>query len=202
MDNTSYYTPIIPGMQMYHLLCKGIPYTMVITGKAGIVLAQKPYDRKKALAYAHQWAYAYNSLYYNFAEIGGDCTNFASQCLYAGSGVMNYTHLFGWYYRSLNDRAPAWTGVAPFFQFLTRNESSVGPYGHQTTIDRLEPGDFIQLKFSTADYGHTLIVTQIGFPTIPSNILIAAHSDNADNRPLSSYYYQGYRPIHIEGVRY
>ena len=50
-----------------------------------------------------------NPKYYNFQNIGGDCTNFASQVLYAGSGIMNYTPTFGWYYINVNDRAPAWT---------------------------------------------------------------------------------------------
>ncbi|MEG0115374.1 MAG: amidase domain-containing protein, partial [Hydrogenoanaerobacterium sp.] len=54
-------------------------------------LREMPYDREKAIQYAHTWAYFRNPAYYNFEEIGGDCTNYASQCLYAGAGVMNYT---------------------------------------------------------------------------------------------------------------
>ena len=50
-----------------------------------------PYDRQAAVDYAHRWAYHRNPNFYNFDELGGDCTNFASQCLYAGTGVMNYT---------------------------------------------------------------------------------------------------------------
>ena len=48
-----------------------------------------PYDRKAALRYAHRWAYSRNPAYYDYENLGGDCTNFASQCLYAGTGVMN-----------------------------------------------------------------------------------------------------------------
>ena len=55
----------------------------------------RPYDRQAAVTYAHRWAYHRNPDFYNFDELGGDCTNFASQCLYAGSGVMNYTPTFG-----------------------------------------------------------------------------------------------------------
>ena len=43
------------------------------------------YNRAAAVAYAHAWAYRRNPRYYNYEELGGDCTNFASQCLYAGS---------------------------------------------------------------------------------------------------------------------
>ena len=38
------------------------------------------YDRGKAVAYAHKWAFGRNPAYYNFDKIGGDCTNFTSQC--------------------------------------------------------------------------------------------------------------------------
>lgn len=58
------------------------------------------YDRKAAVEYAHEWAYFRNPAFYNYQLLGGDCTNFASQCIYAGSKVMNYTPVFGWYYRA------------------------------------------------------------------------------------------------------
>ena len=56
------------------------------------------YNRANAVAYAKKWAYGRNPKYYDFSDLGGDCTNFASQCIYAGSGVMNYTPTYGWYY--------------------------------------------------------------------------------------------------------
>ena len=57
-----------------------------------------PYDRRAAVEYAHRWAYGRNPEFYDYEEIGGDCTNFASQCLYAGSRIMNFTPTYGWYY--------------------------------------------------------------------------------------------------------
>ena len=57
-----------------------------------------PYDRGAAVRYAKRWAYGRNPAFYDYERIGGDCTNFASQCVYAGSGVMNYTRDLGWYY--------------------------------------------------------------------------------------------------------
>ena len=53
------------------------------------------YNRLKAVEYAKRWAYKRNPKYYNFDEIGGDCTSFISQCIYEGSGIMNYTKDFG-----------------------------------------------------------------------------------------------------------
>ena len=56
------------------------------------------YDRPAAVAYAHRWAYGRNPRYYDYERVGGDCTSFASQCLYAGAGIMNFTRDLGWYY--------------------------------------------------------------------------------------------------------
>ena len=71
------------------------------------MLKELGYDRQRAVAYARRWAYSRNPLFYNFTGIGGDCTNFISQCLLAGCCVMNCTPTFGWYYRNASDRAPA-----------------------------------------------------------------------------------------------
>lgn len=76
------------------------------------------YMRARAVAYAHRWAFSRNPEYANFDLMGGDCTNFVSQCLYAGCRVMNFTPDVGWYYQSLNDRSAAWAGVQDLFTFL------------------------------------------------------------------------------------
>ena len=128
------------------------------------MLEQIPYDRQAAVDYAHQWAYSRNPNYYDYEEIGGDCTNFASQCLYAGTGVMNFDPVYGWFYRDANDKAPAWTGVEYFFNFITRSESSPGPFGISEELEQLEPGDFAQLRFNKDVFGHTLVVVSIGSP--------------------------------------
>ena len=47
------------------------------------------YDREAAVAYARRFALSRNPAYYDFSDLGGDCTNFASQCIYAGAGIMN-----------------------------------------------------------------------------------------------------------------
>ena len=41
--------------------------------------------------------------------MGETVLNFASQCIYAGSKVMNYTPVTGWYYNSSSDRTASWT---------------------------------------------------------------------------------------------
>ena len=64
----------------------------------------------------------------------------------------------------------------------------------------LMPGDFIQLRFSNERYGHTPIIVEVGDPPAPDNILLAAHSQDADYRPLDTYLYQEIRLIHILGA--
>ena len=160
-----------------------------------------PYDRVRAVTYAHQWAYRRNPRYYDYQDIGGDCTNFASQCLYAGSGVMNFTPTFGWYYRNANDKAPAWSGVEYFRNFLVREEENEGPFGREAPMAEIKPGDFVQLNLGYGRFSHTSIVVAVGRRPNPQNILVATHSMDSDYRPLRSYSYEKVRFIHILGVR-
>lgn len=154
------------------------------------------YDRAAAVAYAGKWAFGRNPKFYDFSKIGGDCTNFASQCIFAGAGVMNFTPTFGWYYKSVNDRTPSWTGVEYLYNFLTANDGA-GPFAEEVSLDKLEIGDVVQLGKATGDFYHSPVV--VGFRR--GQILIAAHSYDAYNRPLSSYSYEKVRGIHILGVR-
>ena len=159
-----------------------------------------PYDRDAAVAYAHRWAYGRNPNYYDYENIGGDCTNFASQCIYAGCGVMNYTPTFGWYYFDANRKAPAWTGVTYLYHFLTRTERSVGPIAEEQEINALKPGDIVQLSFDGVSFQHSPVVVAVGKRGDPEEILLAAHSEDADNRPLSTYSYVTARYLHILGA--
>lgn len=155
-----------------------------------------PYDRNAAVSYARQWAFKRNPDFYNFNDLGGDCTNFASQCIYAGAGVMNFTPTFGWFYRSLNDRAPAWTGVEYLFNFLVSN-GGVGPFAQSVPYREVEIGDVIQLGTAAGDFYHSPVVVDVR----GGRIYIAAHSYDAYMRPLDSYNFYQARGIHILGVR-
>lgn len=160
----------------------------------------RPYDRPAAVAYAHRWAYHRNPNFYNFDELGGDCTNFASQCLYAGTGIMNYTPTFGWYYINVNDRAPAWTGVQFFYDFLTRSKKSPGPVAREVSMDEVQPGDFAQLSFTKGVFSHDPVIVAVGSPPSLGSIQVAAHSQDADCRPLNSYPAQEIRFLHVLGA--
>ncbi len=165
-------------------------------------LAVRPYDRRSAAAYAQRWAYFRNPNFLDFSDLGGDCTNFASQCIYAGSGVMNFTPTYGWYYLTSSNRTASWTGVQYLYNFLTKNQG-VGPYATETGLLQMRPGDVIQLDIEEDRFHHSPVVVEIrGLIPSPSTIYVAAHSYDCDCRPLSSYPYQDIRCLHIEGVRY
>lgn len=154
------------------------------------------YNRIKAVLYARKWAYGRNPAFYNFDGLGGDCTNFVSQCIFAGSGIMNFTPVFGWFYRSLQDRTASWTGVEYLYNFLTQNQG-VGPFAEETRLQGLKIGDVVQLGRATGDFYHSGIVCgfQYGFP------LIAAHTYDVFGKPLFQYSFEKARFIHILGVR-
>ena len=166
------------------------------------MLVQIPYNRSYAVEYARKWALSRNPLFFDFTGQGGNCTNFVSQCLLAGSGVMDFTPTFGWFYRSVDDRAPAWSGVEQLYDFLTGSGDFIdmeaqGPFGFAVdSREQIEIGDIVQLANSSGDFYHTLIISEI----TDSDILVCAQSDNALDRPLSSYRYAGLRILHISGV--
>lgn len=167
------------------------------------MLLTRPYFRERAVEYARRWALDRNPLFYDFTGGGGNCTSFVSQCILAGCCTQNFTPDFGWYYISADDRAPAWSSVEFFYDFLTGSGNfppkltREGPLGMEIMLSRLEPGDVVQLYNSTGDFYHTLIVSEIR----DGEILVCANSDNALDRPLSTYINaSGARFIHIQAA--
>ena len=158
-------------------------------------MRERGYDRAAAVRYARRWALSRNPAYYNFEYIGGDCTNFVSQCIFAGAGVMNYTPVYGWYYNSLADRTASWSGVEYLYNFLVTN-NSVGPYASVVNKNGVVEVYIIQLGRADGDFYHTLFILE----TEPQ-ILVAAHSYDALDRALSTYNYDVARFLHIAGVR-
>ena len=166
------------------------------------MIAVKAYLRQRAVAYAARWALGRNPLFYDFTTLGGDCTNFVSQCILAGSCVMNFTPDFGWYYRTAADRAPAWTGVDAFWRFFTgapdfrAENGGIGPFGREAEAAEMEIGDAVQLGREDGSFYHTLLVTDIR----EGELYVSAHTVNAYNRPLSSYTAPLRRYLHLRGV--
>lgn len=159
----------------------------------------KEYNRENVIRYAKKWAYSRNPKYYNFDSIGGDCTNFVSQCIFAGSNIMNYTKNTGWYYNGAKDRSPSWSGVEYLHNFLITNKG-VGPRGKIVEIDKIEIGDIVQLKFEKSAFEHTLIVVNVEDIFNLNNIYTASHTYDSYNRRISTYKFEDIRFIHINNI--
>ncbi|HEY8426421.1 MAG TPA: amidase domain-containing protein [Limnochordales bacterium] len=83
---------------------------------------QVAYDRDKAVAYARRYCGGawgcgnggrYNPAYKDYTDVGGDCTNFASQVLHAGGLPMDDT----WYYRR-GGGSGAWVQATGLLSYL------------------------------------------------------------------------------------
>ena len=144
------------------------------------------YNREKSVEYALKWASSRNPNYYDFTNLGGDCTNFISQCLRHGGIPMDYS-TYGWYYISLNRRAPSWTGVDEFWHYAIKNNGDFGVKIKECLLREVELADIIQL-YNGANYYHTLLVTKI-----ENGIFVSAHDTNAVNMPLNYYAYKDIR---------
>ncbi len=140
------------------------------------------YDAKAAVEYAKYWALERNPRYFNFDKFGGDCTNFVSQCVFAGTGKMDYTPVLGWYYISPDNRTAAWSAAGYLYNFLVRNKGNT-VLSTQIEQKEVNTGDVVQLKNTAGKVYHSLFVTGIS----DGEILVCAHTLDSLMRPLSSY---------------
>lgn len=135
----------------------------------------------------------------NFNDMGGDCTNYASQVIYAGGAPMNKGKYLQWYYYNYNNRSPSWTSSETLYYFLTNNNST-GPQGTVvSSTDDLLIGDLIQLDIDgDGKFDHTAVVyNPVGYlKTLPT---ITAHSFDRFNEPLNVFNYFYIRFIHLNG---
>ncbi len=111
--------------------------------------------------------------------MGGDCTNYASQVMYAGTPGFDQQGTNKWYYSGYNSRSPSWTSVLALRGYLLSNRGEVGHYsGFLTSKTYLKTGDIVQL----GNY-HSVVVHRNNSGTI----YVSAHTSAALNKPLSDY---------------
>lgn len=163
-------------------------------------MKEEKYNREKVCEYAQKWAFKRNPKYYNFDNVGGDCTSFASQCIYSGSNVMNYNKNTGWYYINGNNKSPSWSGVEFLYNFLVNNKT-IGPYGKLSKNDEIQVGDIVQLSFDGKTFQHTLIIVGIENKFQLDKIYIASHTYDSFNKKISEYNFKEIRFIHIIGIK-
>lgn len=155
------------------------------------------YSRQKAVEYAYMWWDKRNPKFYNFDDLGGDCTNFVSQCLFFGGIEMNMS-ANGWFYNNLSSRSPSWTGVEQFFSFAISNQKNLGVRAELSNIQQIEIGDVVQLKLRGENrFHHSLLITHISGVKNYSNVLLTSHTYDALNKPIDHYFVEDIRFLKI-----
>lgn len=146
-----------------------------------------PYRRERAQAYANRW---WNGANPDYIEFEVDCTNFVSQCLFAGGAPMNYTGRrdSGWWYRGKSGGKEMWSfswSIAHSLQKYLASSSSGLRSQEVNSPEQLDIGDVIVYDWDgDGRFQHNTIVTAIDARGLP---LVNAHTVN------SRYRYWDYR---------
>lgn len=153
---------------------------------------QDRYNRIHAVEYAKTYALSPNLdfRYFSIYEtLGGDCTNFVSQCLLAGGAPMTYEGKHAWWYNksgTYNTSDDKWSvswAVAHslYWTLKVNNETdSNGVKGQEvSSVSSLELGDLIFYENQRGIIFHSAIVT--GFS--PAVTLVSQHSYEARDIP-------------------
>lgn len=140
------------------------------------------YRRDLAAAYADRWWNEPNPAYENF-EV--NCTNYVSQCLFAGHAPMNYTgrRNTGWWYRGRSGGREMWSyswAVAAALQLYLSGRRQSGL--RATAVDSAEQlalGDVIIYDWSGDNrFQHSTVVTAFdaaGMPLVNANTVPSRH---------------------------
>ncbi len=174
-----------------------------------ITILAVSYNRSGAAQYAIDHAYNYNSAYADFSgEQGGDCTNFISQCIHETPGGGIPEHVGAqysdtcWFYTTSTNRSSSWTGANEFNRYIKSSVSKIN--ASISTFESVDFGDIIQLKYSSGEAYHSLIVTGIVYSSYGrSDLLFCCHTSDRQNYSLSSTFGSGYikEYIHIIGSK-
>jgi len=141
------------------------------------------YDREAARAYAERHWNEPNSQFIHFDV---DCTNYVSQCLYAGGAPMNYTggRESGWWYRGRSGGREHWSyswSVAHALHWYLVGGRNEGLAAERVGSPRdLTVGDVICYDFDgDGRFEHSAIVTGADGAGMP---LVNAHTTNSRAR--------------------
>lgn len=141
-----------------------------------------PYRRDLSAAYADQYWNQPNPSYESF-EV--NCTNYISQCIFAGGAPMNYTGKrdSGWWYKGRSGDTEQWSyswAVSNALQvYLSFPRSRGFRASPVDSAQELQLGDVIMYDWSgDGRYQHTTIVTAFdadGMPLVNANTVASRH---------------------------
>ena len=217
-DDAKGETNIIRGQNTYDLIISDArenltdPSQFQQGAMPDLKVADTSYDRQAAVAYAQQWwnTRNYTGNYLAYDDFGGNCQNFASQCIHAGGIDMDHTGVLDvqwkFYDENLNNKATArgrsysWTGVDMFYSYAVNNYTDGLVSLTDIEYDYAEKGDIIHVG-AYYQWRHALLVTDVLKNADGSlqDIIVASNTADRWNYPLSAYIYTGARLIHILG---
>lgn len=154
------------------------------------------YNRISAVNYARMWALKINPKWGNYESkgYGGDCTNFTSQCIYAGGIPFDFygtSDFVKWYWYSNSKRVAPWTGAKQFNYYVQYNKG-YGLKAHFADLSDMMPGDIVQLGGNYPKTYHSMIISDYVYNSngYVEDYLICQHSTSVGGRlkdyPLSS----------------
>lgn len=147
----------------------------------GIPTRPSRYRREDAVAYADQWWNAGNP---EFEEFDVNCTNYISQCFFAGGAPINYTgkRESGWWYRGYVGGRELWSYSWAVSHSLENYLSHARTGLIATRVDspdELELGDVIFYDWDgDGRFQHSTIVTGFdagGMPLVNANTVSSRH---------------------------
>lgn len=159
----------------------------------------KGYNISRAVNYALKYALEINPRFGNYEKWGGDCTNYVSQCLYAGDIPFDNEGIdvrYKWYWYSESKRTPSWTAADSLKFYMGNNNANkegainLGLKASLITQDQLLRGDVVQLIDDKGWAYHSMIVT--GYLVKEEQVvdyLVSQHSgyDEDDEGRLKNY---------------
>ena len=168
---------------------------------------KKTYNREKAVAYAEQYCHERNPLWYNFTDEGGNCQNYASQCLLEGGIEMDYYGEEQWkcyvedpdYEPEINEeetaygRTRSWVNVGYFYNYAKWNEDRGLVADVNANLYYAQPGDIILV--GNEGPAHTVIVSKV----VNGHILVDSNSIDMKDYPIEAYTYTGIMLVKILG---
>lgn len=143
----------------------------------------KRYRREQAVAYADTW---WNQPNPQYEEFEANCTNYVSQCLFAGEVPMHYTNRrdSGWWYKGRQQKGKEWWSYSwavsrSLTAFLSKSRSKGLRAVEVDRADKLELGDIIVYDWNGNNtFQHSTIVTAFdskGQPLVNANTVASKH---------------------------
>lgn len=173
-------------------------------------------DQEAIVNYAHKYAKKYNPAY-RVPTSGSDCTNFVSQCLYAGGLSMNPSSIRGtnpgtnttteeWYYYNSPSAtadtpyeyavavSTSWVRVEDLYTYLAPHYDTVTTTNDNEVTRNLKAGYVIQGAPLVGRYEHSSIVTEKN-----GKWCYTAHTNDRKDRDMKHYFnaYDKFRIIKV-----